>query len=169
MINTFCSGWYVLYTRHNHERKVIRCLEGINIEHFFPVKNPPSSIRPKQKALTKPLFPSYIFVFLNQIEDYYNSLRTPGVISFVRFENKPAIVQDSVISNLRIIIENNTEIETTSTHFALNQKAKIQEGALAGMTCEIVSYNGKQCFMVRVNILQRNVLIKMNSQCLGCV
>jgi len=39
----------------------------------------------------------------------------------------------------------------------------IREGPLTGLTCEVVEHNCKQMLLVRVNLLQRNILVSMHA------
>jgi transcriptional antiterminator RfaH len=113
------------------------------------------------KILDSPLFPSYLFVYLNQFNDYYLCLETQGAIHFVRFGQKMARVADSVISDLRIIVDAGEQIEVSFSAFQKGETVTITDGPLAGLKCEVIQYNKREMILVRIELLQRNLLLEV--------
>jgi hypothetical protein len=55
-------------------------------------------------------------------------------------------------------------MEVTHEHFNPGQWLTIAKGALCGLCCEVVEYKGRKEFLVRVNLLQRNILIALSAE-----
>jgi len=69
-MNTFNAGWYVIYTRPRHERKVAAELSIENIEFYLPITRVLRTWHDRKKYIDLPLFQSYIFVHLKNQEEY---------------------------------------------------------------------------------------------------
>ncbi|MEO5562061.1 MAG: UpxY family transcription antiterminator, partial [Chitinophagaceae bacterium] len=159
----FKKGWYVIYTKSRHEKRVTHKLAELEIIFFLPITKQLRKWSDRKKYIDLPLFPSYIFVYLDDMNDYYNSLSIPGVLCYVRFGGEIACVSEAVINNLKLLAGKELEIEIGSEYFQPGQQVVIRQGILTGLSCEFVRYNNKEKFLVRVNLLQRNILVTIPS------
>jgi transcription antitermination factor NusG len=100
-------------------------------------------------------------VYLKGLEEYYISQKIDGFLYYVKMGKEIVKVNKSVVENLKILVENKEYIESTEGQFISGQKMLIVEGPLAGLGCEVVSYEGRKKLLVRVNILRRNLIIGM--------
>lgn len=162
----FNQGWYLMYTRPKHEKKVAESLKDTGIEYYLPLIKELRNWCDRRKYIDMPLFPSYVFVFLKDMKDYYEGLNTDGFLYYVKFENKVVRVSDAIIENIRLLISKGTDIEVTAEHFRPGQQLVIYEGPFTGMNCEIVHVNGKEKVLVRVHLIQRNLLATLPVQAL---
>jgi transcriptional antiterminator RfaH len=158
---SFIKGWYLIYTNSKQERKVAGQLDKMKIQHYLPLVKVTREWSDRIKILNSPLFPSYLFVYLNQFKDYYLCLETQGALHFVRFGQKIARVEDSVISGLRIIVDAGEKIEVSFSAFQKGETVIITDGALAGLNCEVIQYHKKEMILVRIELLQRNLLLEV--------
>jgi transcription antitermination factor NusG len=62
---------------------------------YLPLISKVSTWSDRRKMIEVPLFPSYVFVSLDDIRIYYKILQIKGVVNFIKFENQFAIVKDS--------------------------------------------------------------------------
>lgn len=154
----FIPGWYLIYTRPRHEKKVAAQLLEAEIQFFLPLVKSLRQWHDRKKFIETPIFPSYIFVYLEQPEDFYRGLEIDGVLCYVRFGKEIARVRPDIVSNLVLITGNEQDVESTDGFFKPGQKVVIRQGALTGLTCEVVEHYKKQKLLVRVEILNRNVL-----------
>lgn len=157
----FNRGWYLLYTNTKQEKKVAEQLAARNIKHYLPIVRTTRKWSDRIKILNLPLFPSYLFIYLEQVEHYYNSLEAKGALYYVRFGTQIARVADSIVNDLIIIVNTGGEIEISYTEFKKGEILTITAGPLAGLTCEVVQYKSKKMILVRVNLLKRNVLAEV--------
>lgn len=162
-MNKFVPGWYLIYTRPKHEKKVAQQLKEKNILFFLPLVKTLRQWHDRKKLLEMPVFPSYVFVYLEQAEDFYKGLDSEGVLCYVRFGKEIARVRPDIVSNLILIVKSDDTVEAIDEFFKPGQKVLICQGALAGLTCEVVEHFNKQKILVRVDILNRNVLTSLPS------
>lgn len=164
MVNFF-NNWYLIYTKPRLENKVNERLSEINIELFLPQR---ASLRlhssKRRSSSITPLFPSYIFVYLKGVEEYFDSQKIDGFLYYVRMGKEIVKVNKSVVENLKILVGNKEYIELTERQFIPGQKMIIAEGPLAGLKCEVVSFEGNKKLLVRVNILKRNLIMCMQPE-----
>ncbi len=163
-MSNYSSGWYVVYTKPKHEKKVAARLAGAGIDHFLPMARKLRTWHDRKKYVDVPLFPSYVFVFLSGKMDYYTGMDTDGVWYFVRYGTEIARVPDKVISDLQMLSSGNNELEVTSEGIQPGRQLAITQGSLCGLSCEVVEFKGKKGFLVRVQLLQRNVLVSLPSE-----
>lgn len=88
--------WYVLYTKPKTERKVADRLQKAKIEVYCPVYTEVRQWSDRKKKVTLPLFTSYVFVKLKE-KDRYKVFDIPGVIKYLYWLGKPAVVKDAEI------------------------------------------------------------------------
>lgn len=160
-MKNFITGWYLLYTRPRHEKKVSNTLTESSVNVYLPTAKKLRTWCDRKKYVDEALFPSYVFVHLTSMHDYLNALNTEGALYFVRFGKEIARVHQSVIDDIRLVVSKGTDIEVTPQYFSLGQKLVINQGPLTGLSCEVVQYNGKEKLLVRVNLLQRNILLTL--------
>jgi transcriptional antiterminator RfaH len=168
-VSQFTSGWYVLYTRPQHEKKVAVRLSDAGINYFLPLKKTLRNWHDRKKYIDAPVFPSYIFVYLNSGQDYYTGLHIEGVLYYVRYGREIARVSDEIIEDIRMVIELGDDIEVSGDHFQPGQHLVIQQGIFTGYRCEIVEFKRQKRFLLRLNILQRNILVSLPSEYLTAV
>jgi transcriptional antiterminator RfaH len=163
MLTKFQPAWYVLYTKPLFERKVAVELENRKFNVFLPTRKETRKWHDRKKVITIPLFPSYIFVFLEKKSDYFESMGISGVLKFVKFGDEIARVDRRVIENLRCIITGGIDIEVVNDRFEIGRHVTITQGLLNGLPCEIADYKNDRKVIVRVNLLNRSVLATIPS------
>jgi transcription antitermination factor NusG len=126
------KDWYVVYTKPRSEKKVAERLERQGFEVFLPLNKTVRQWSDRKKKVEVPLFNSYLFVHLDLARDQYPVLDVEGVVRFVYYLGKPAVVREQEIERIRFILQNYTEIEA----FALQPGAsvRITGGSLKGNT-----------------------------------
>ena len=155
-------GWHVICTKPRHEKKVYDELLFQKFVSYLPMIKQTSKWSDRYKILEKPLFPSYVFVFLNNIPEYHQTLKINGVVSYIRFNNKPAKVKEAEIETIKRVIDNCTQIELAQQDIEPGTYCFIQTGPLAGFECEVISLNRKNRILVRINSLRQNITAKIN-------
>lgn len=170
-MKTQIAGWYVIYTRPRHERKVVNYLVELKIISLLPATRVFRKTKNKAKYLDSPLFPSYVFVYLNDLEEFYKVLSLEGVLYFVRTGKEVAKVNESVIHNIRLLIGQGYDhhIEVSETEFLPGKKIMIKDGAMTGLNGEIVETRGEQKILVRIRLLQRSILITLPSDVIASI
>jgi len=158
-MKNFTNGWYVIYTQPRYERKVCDSLESLNIQFFLPVTKKLKVWSDRKKYIDTPLFPSYVFIYLNDKMDLFRGQNITGVLSYVRMGKEPVKVCENVIMDLKLVLKNETDIEVSDMYFKPGQKINIQQGPLKGLSCEIVQLMGRKKMLVRGGLIERNIII----------
>src|ERR1700674_4638266 len=99
-MNQIKKSWYAVYTKPRWEKKVANQLERNQIEHYCPLRKVSRQWRDRRKIILEPLFTSYIFVRLADTE-HIPVRKTEGVMNFVHWLKKPAVIRDEEIDIIR--------------------------------------------------------------------
>ena len=81
--------WFAVHTRHQHEKLVATALLSKGLEVFLPTYDAVHRWSDRNKRVTLPLFPGYLF-FGNEAGRWGSILSTPGVNSIIKIGNVPA-------------------------------------------------------------------------------
>lgn len=133
--------WYVLYTKPNRELKVLESLNKQNIEAYCPVKTEIHQWSDRKKKIVKPLFKSFVFVYLKEKERPI-VFNIPGVINYLFWLGKPAMVRDEEIEIIKEWLRGDSK-EINVEVFTVGDKVKIKEGPLKDKSA-IVEKIGKK-------------------------
>lgn len=129
------KNWYAIYTNHRHEKKVADLLQTQNICCFLPLHRVNKKWSDRIKRVEEPLFKSYIFV--NICEDEKAKIReTKGVINFVYWLGKPAIIRDEEIEIIKKFIGEFENCKVINSKLKPNDRVQIDGGLM-------MSYIGK--------------------------
>ena len=92
--------WYVVYTKARNEKKTALILEKSGIDVYCPIVKEVRQRSDRKKTVEVPLFSSYLFVHLapKERELVYAA---PGVVRYLFWLNRPAIVKDQEIETLK--------------------------------------------------------------------
>lgn len=104
------TRWFVVYTKHQHERTVAKLLTGKGIESFCPTYPTVHRWKDRNKLVELPLFPGYVF-FANGLDRRVQIVSTPGVHSIVSFGDAPAEVPQAELDPIRHASEHSMPIE----------------------------------------------------------
>ena len=123
-------NWYVVYTKPRWEKKVADQLSKIGIRCYCPLIIQMRQWSDRKKKVEMPLFNSYVFV---QLEDLDRNLvfQTPGVIRYLFWLGKPAIVRDEEIKAIKNSLESPAIGEISVAPFKIGDKIKLDSGAFS--------------------------------------
>ncbi len=102
--------WYAIYTRPRWEKKVNKLLTEKGIESYCPLNKVRRKWSDRMKLIEEPLFKSYVFIKITD-ESRTNVRMTDGVINFVYWDGKPAVIRDKEIQTIKLFLENNRLIK----------------------------------------------------------
>ena len=157
----FKEGWYVIYTKPRHEKKVHTRLAQMNINTFLPLRKKLRNDLDRRRLVDEPLFPSYVFIYLNDMQSYYHGIDTDGSLYYIRNGKEIARVGEAVINNIKLAVNHAGEFEVSEKRFLPGTRLVISKGALTGLACEVVQSDSKNKLLVRVDLLQRNILLSL--------
>ena len=168
-MNIFKVGWYLIYTRPKHEKKVQERLVELKIDCFLPLRKQLRVSPERKRIVNEPLFPSYLFVYLTNMQTYYKGMDTDGALYYVRMGKEIARVSETVVNNIRLLVNQTKDFEVSERRFQPSQRLVISKGALTGLTCEVVHFENKQKLLVRVDLLRRNLLLTLPEEYLTAI
>ena len=163
------KGWYVIYVRSRHERKVHESLINNKLQSFLPLIKTVKNWSDRKKLTETPLFPSYVFVKINSSKEFFNALSIDGVCDFIRFGREYALVKECEIENIKLLLSSDYKIGIEGNHQIpkVGELKKIEQGPLKGLECEILRINNKSKIVVRLDSIQQNITTIVPSEYLS--
>ncbi|MEL7587611.1 MAG: UpxY family transcription antiterminator [Prolixibacteraceae bacterium] len=145
--------WYAVYTRSRAEKKAAEDFRRKGIEFYLPIKKVRKVWTTRTRVVDFPLISCYLFVRVDH-RRYYDVLMTPGVMWYVCFNGKPAIIPDRQIRSLMVLEKVlNESLVVTSEHIEKDDLIEVLSGPLAGVQGEVVRIKGKSHLVLRFRSL----------------
>jgi transcription antitermination factor NusG len=159
--NCRASSWCALHTRHQHEKTVATILGGKGFEVFLPTYRSVHRWKDRNKELTLPLFPGYLF-FVDEAERRVPVLSTPGVHGIVKSGTSPAVIPEHEIAGIRRMVESSLRVEP---HPFLNagDLARVKGGPLAGLEGIVSHWKGAFRLVLSLEMLGRSAAVEIDS------
>lgn len=138
--------WYALYVRSRSEKKVSETLDAKQIENYCPIQRIERNWSDRKKIILEPLFKSYVLVRLAP-KAHIPVLQTDGVIGFVTFQGKPAVIRDEEIDIVKQFLQDHEHIQVERIDVNVNDEVTIIHGPLMEQTGQVMEVNNR---MVKV-------------------
>jgi len=138
--------WYALYTKPRWEKKVADLLELKQIENYCPLQKIERNWSDRKKIILEPLFKSYVMVRLAP-KAHIPVLQTDGVLGFVTFQGKPAVIRDLEIETVKLFLKDYEHIQVERIDVNINDEVTIINGALMQQKGQVQEVGGR---MVKV-------------------
>ncbi len=152
--------WYAVYTKPRWEKKSDNILLQKGIESWCPVQKVERQWSDRKKIIEVPLFRSYVFVRINEMERIA-VLDTDGIINFIHYLGKPAIIRDEEIEIIKqYLLMPGTTIQVTGMQ-ALKEKirVKIKGGIFMDNEGEVLR-TGKKKVYVQLDTLGQVLVVE---------
>jgi transcription antitermination factor NusG len=134
--------WYALYTRPRWEKKVADLLGLKQIENYCPIQKIERNWSDRKKIILEPLFKSYVLVRLAP-KAHIPVLQTDGVIGFVTFQGKPAVIRDEEIEIVKQFLKDYEHIQVERIDVNINDEVTIINGPLQQQTGQVMEVNNR--------------------------
>ena len=92
--------WLVIYTKPKQEIRISNHLNSIGIKAYCPTYTTIVKYTDRKKKVKKPLMPSYVLVYISE-QDRNKVFLIPGVVRYVFWLGKPAVVKEKEIEALK--------------------------------------------------------------------
>jgi len=155
------TSWHVLYTCPHMEKKISKDLEYFSIPNYLPLTKVQRQWSDRKKIVELPLFPNYVFVQL-PVKSLYTALQIPGVVKYVSFDGKPAVVAASVIANMQQMVASGKEVMAEDRMFARGERVQVLNGPLEGITGVVKEVRGKQRLFLQLETLQQALSVEID-------
>lgn len=140
--------WFALYTKPRWEKKIDSTLLRKGINSWCPLQKIEKKWSDRKKIVEEPLFRSYVFVNINDSERL-SVLQTEGVLNFIHYLGKPAVIRDEEIELIRAyLLEQNTIISIEPLQgFRENDKVTIKQGVFMDNTGTVIRPGNKKVYV----------------------
>jgi transcription antitermination factor NusG len=119
--------WYAIYTRPHSEKKVFDRLQNAGFEAYCPLNRVKKKWSDRIKWIDEPLFKSYVFVKVD--ESGKTGVRmVNGVVNFVYWLGKPAIVKEKEIETIRKFLNDYEEVQAFPLNLSADTPVTIRHG-----------------------------------------
>ena len=153
--------WYVLYTRHHHERTVYERLVARGFEPYLPLARVWRKSRRGLRKLVSPLFPRYLFVrcYL-EMYAHLELISIPGVLHVVEDLHKQlVVVSEDEIRLLRKLCDADIALEGAAYH-PDGEIVEVIEGQLRGVA-GVFSEQDKTTLLIPLHTLRASVAVEV--------
>jgi transcription antitermination factor NusG len=154
-------AWYVLYTRHQHEKTVAQILTSKGFEILLPLYSTARRWKDRTKLLSLPLFPCYVFLRggLNRRLDI---MMTPGVHSILCTAGQPEAVPAAEIEAIRCVVEHGAPVEP-HPFLKCGARVRVKCGPLTGIQGILVRKKNLYRLVISVEMLGRAAALEMDA------
>jgi transcription antitermination factor NusG len=156
--------WHAAYTRHQHEKSVAEGLAGRGVEVFLPLYDAVRRWHDRQKRISLPLFPCYVF-FRSDISRRMKVISTPGVHSIVGFGGQPAVIEKCQIDAIRTAVESHLPVEP-HPFLRCGDRIRVKFGPLAGIEGILTRKRGLTRLVISADLLQQSVAVEVDAYCI---
>ncbi len=134
--------WLAVYTKPRWEKKVSKLLAEKGVERYCPLNKVRRRWSDRIKVVEEPLFKSYVFVKVN--DSHRTEVRmTPGVINFVYWDGKPAVIKEREINAIRRFLNEYENVMVKPMDVKVNQRVKITAGPLMDKEGKVMDVHHK--------------------------
>jgi len=122
------KNWYAIYTKPRWEKKVYDLMVKKGMEAYCPLNRIRKKWSDRMKWVEEPLFKSYVFVQVPE-KDQTSVRMVNGVVNFVYWLGKPAIVKDLEIETIRKFLNDHDEVRAEPITLQKDARITIRQGA----------------------------------------
>ncbi|WP_214225537.1 UpxY family transcription antiterminator [Pedobacter sp. B4-66] len=139
--------WLVIYVRPRWEKKVDQLLQEQGIESFCPTTTTENQWADRKKMVTRPLFTGYVFVKIDD-RDLTKVRYTMGVMNYIYFMGKPAVIRDAEVEQLKEMVKNYNNLQVVGLNeLSAGDKVRIRSGLFHNQEGNIIKIQGKNVLM----------------------
>ena len=135
--------WFAIYTRPRWEKKANLLLVEKGIESYCPLNKVKRKWSDRMKVVEEPLFKSYVFVKITETDRSMVRM-TSGVINFVYWNGKPAVIKEKEIQNIKRFLDEFENVEVHPLELKPNQRVKIASGPLMDQEGKVLDVRNKK-------------------------
>jgi len=154
--------WYAIHSRSRHEEVVCKGLKKKLIEAFLPKMQVMSRRKDRRKIILVPILPGYVFVHSDLNPDqYWDILKTYGVVRIIGIQGKPVPVKDEEIVSLEKLHGTDRTVRNQA-YMKKGDRIMIMEGPLKGLTGFYLRHKGKvDRVVISIELLQRSLAVEV--------
>ncbi len=128
MLDVQNLGWYAVYVRSRHEKKVHQLFQEQGLTSFLPLLETWKQWSDRKKKVSDPLFRGYVFVNIDLFKDRIKVLDTEGVVKFIGIGRNPSVIGEKDIEWLKKLVREPEAINGTVSSLPAGQKVRVLAG-----------------------------------------
>ncbi|HEV3223237.1 MAG TPA: UpxY family transcription antiterminator [Puia sp.] len=146
-MSALTSHWYAIYTKPRWEKKVHSLLSEKKIESYCPLNKVRKKWSDRMKTVEEPLFKSYVFARVNSDEQTKVRM-TAGVMNFVYWQGKPAIIPAKEIETIRKFLNEYENVIAEPMQLKEDGRVIIRQGLFMDHEAKIIKIEGNRVKVV---------------------
>lgn len=156
-----------MYTKPRWEKKIDSVLVRKGVESWCPLQKVERQWSDRKKIIEDPLFKSYVFVRIAP-DERTKVLMTDGVLNFVHYLGKPAIIKDDEVDTIKkYLAEKDASIAILSEEgFQNEMKIKVNHGVFMGNEGTVIR-GGKKKVYVKLESLGQVMVVEFPAEYLS--
>ncbi len=151
--------WFVVKTNPRAEKKVFERIASLGMVCYLPLLTTIRQWSDRKKKIDLPLINSTLFVYCKE-SDLSKIYGVQGFHSFLYYLKKPAVVRDYEINNLRILLKEQVEIQTTSSEkLVKGDKVEVIRGPFQGLIATSIEIDRIHKVIVEIEGLDQKFIV----------
>jgi len=155
------ASWWAVYTRHQHEKSVAEMLSTKGFDVFLPLYESMRRWKDRNKMLSLPLFPCYVFV-KGGLTRKLQVVSTPGIHMILYRGEQVASIPESEIEAIRAAVEGHYRVEP-HPFLKCGDKVRVTRGSLEGVEGILVRKKNLCRLVLSVHMLAQSVAVEVNA------
>lgn len=153
-------NWHAVSVCPRHEKQVAQMLGVRRVAYCLPLYSSLRHWKDRRKQVELVLFPGYLFVNVSSPERL-SVLRVPGVVRFVSFQGRPAVVPDQEIRAIRIGSSPGSDVQP-HPYLRKGQRVRVVAGPLLDTEGILVRRCGRFRLVISVDSLMRSISVEID-------
>jgi transcription antitermination factor NusG len=155
------ASWWAIYTRHQHEKVVAQVLSTKGFQVFLPLYDSVRRWKDRNKTLSLPLFPCYVFVH-GGLGRRLQVLTTPGVHTILYNGDKIAMIPNLEIEAIRRAATAPAQVQPYP-FLKCGERVRVKRGSLEGVCGILVRKKSLFRLVLSVEMLAQSVAVEIDS------
>ncbi|MGK0297629.1 MAG: transcriptional antiterminator RfaH [Gammaproteobacteria bacterium] len=161
------DAWYLIQTKARQEALAKENLQRQEYNIYLPIASTRHRRRGKSYYLPGPMFPLYLFIYLNDGIDDWGPIRsTIGVSKLVYFGRTPARVPSGLIETLRAREDADGLQIMPDKNFNIGDKVLISHGIFEGYEAIIHAKSDQKRSLLLLGLIESFIKIELESHSL---
>ncbi|MDI6003920.1 transcription/translation regulatory transformer protein RfaH [Cobetia marina] len=159
------AHWYLIQCKGGESFRAAENLTNQGFHVFHPLLEVERKRGSKLRWVEEPLFPYYLFIRLDQVDDNWRPIRsTRGVLKLVSFGTTPTPVPTSLVEALIANGEQRQEQPAENLYFRAGEQVEIIDGPLSSLSGVFESAKGDERVVVLLNLINQQQRVELSSR-----
>jgi transcription antitermination factor NusG len=154
-------SWWAVYTQHQHEKTVAEMLMVKGFDVFLPLHETLRRWKDRQKLLSLPLFPGYVFV-RGVLSRRLQVVSTPGIHMILSRGEQIEVVPEAEIDAIRRAVQGSWRVEP-HPFLKIGERVRVTRGSLEGVQGILIRKKNLYRLVLSVEMLAQSVGVEVSA------